>query len=73
MGKSILVNVLIILGLILAYYTNIFNLFAMSETFYIAIILLIGLFIMAFKVLGSPFNKKGDVENNESDDEDEDV
>lgn len=58
--KVFLLNLLIIALLGLAYYSRIFELFAMKYAFWIALVFVIGLLFAAFRLVGSPFAKPKD-------------
>lgn len=53
--RIILGNILIILGIMIAYYLDIFGWFAAKYTYIFALALLIIVFVVAVKVLGNPF------------------
>lgn len=58
--RNILVNVIVIGLLIVAYYSNLFSILAAKGTFIAALILLLIILIAAFKILGNPFRKVDD-------------
>lgn len=62
MLKSWLINILIVLALVGAYYTDLFGLMASAGAFWIGLFLVGGVLIAAFVILGNPWAK-----NNESD------
>lgn len=54
--KVFLVNLGLLVAIILAYYFNIFSLFAQKYFIFFALGLVIVLFIVAWKIIGNPFN-----------------
>lgn len=60
MLKSMLINILIILALVGAYYTNFFGWMAGRGALITAIVLVIAALIAALKILGNPFGKADD-------------
>lgn len=56
--KTILANLVIIIFIALAYWSDIFSLFAHKGAIWIALILVAGVFGAAFKILGNPFKGK---------------
>lgn len=61
--KLILGNILIIIGIGIAYYLNIFGWFAAKYTYVFVIALLIIVLVVAMKILGNPF---GGEKNNDN-------
>lgn len=55
-----LINFIVILGLVAAYYTNFFGWFAGCGALITAIILVFVALIAAFKILGNPFGRADD-------------
>ena len=55
--KTILINVGILLGLVLMYFTDVLSLFAFKYSFLCSLILVAVLLLVGLKVFGNPFRR----------------
>ena len=58
--KNIFINLMIIVLLFIAYYIDFFGWFAEKNIFWIALFLVIVVFCIGWNILGSPFKKNED-------------
>ncbi|MDR1693566.1 MAG: hypothetical protein LBR70_00010 [Lactobacillaceae bacterium] len=72
MFRLILANLFIAAGLAVLYYFDIFALLASKYMSWFAILMVISVFIIGIKMIGSPFNVQEDDDDNDDDLEDDD-
>lgn len=53
--RTIFMNIIIFLAVLAICYFNIFELFTLKYAFWVALILVIAMLVLAIKVLGNPF------------------
>ena len=58
--RRFLINILVIAGIFLAFVLNLFEIFTSKITTFVTIAIIVGLFVFAWKKIGSPFNNKGE-------------
>ena len=55
--KTVFINVGILLGLALMYFTDVLSLFTFKHSFLYSLILVAGLLLIGLKVFGNPFRR----------------
>ncbi len=55
--KTYFINILILILILLAYYIDFFSWFTGSRALFLAVLLVIIMFVIGWKVIGNPFAK----------------